>query len=110
DVADQLIAHDEPSSREAASHTPVCYPPAWVTNSGCAEGRRWSAAVLTLPALVPQLSAHLVGERRCGALRRVLRAVAGAQRIHLTVVGEVDPLGADRKSTRLNSSHQIISY
>src|SRR5947208_13380081 len=46
--------------------------------------------------------AHVVGERAaCGTGRHVTEAVA---------FKPTPPLDQDRKSTRLNSSHQIISY
>src|SRR5258708_15452481 len=48
------------------------------------------------------------GQRRQGAIQFVLKfLVVQHQRAHVV---ERDAADADRKSTRLNSSHQIISY
>src|SRR5258708_26987773 len=45
--------------------------------------------------------------------RSALAAAAGRRLDHHRIadlIGDLDRLGVDRKSTRLNSSHQIISY
>src|SRR5258708_24870817 len=47
---------------------------------------------------------------RSPAMRGNAHIIAGPHRVRLSFTFELERRRADRKSTRLNSSHQIISY
>src|SRR5207244_10967008 len=63
-------------------------------------------------AMLPRrLDVPLVGrEAEMAVLRQGLRAVVTERAARLVTVVAQAGVGKDRKSTRLNSSHQIISY
>src|SRR5207244_6965768 len=65
--------------------------------------------VVNLGELVDRRAADALG-RRVGRQQLGMGGLERAQLVEQRVVGVVADLGIDRKSTRLNSSHQIISY